>query len=42
MTHGRAFNCGTEVLEGALGDLSIFHSFQPVDGLFLAEIQFPV
>ena len=28
---GHSFNCVTEVLQGALLDLSIFHSFQPVD-----------
>ena len=27
---GRSFNCGTGVLQGALWDLSIFHSFQSV------------
>ena len=30
---GRSFNCGTGVLQGALYDLSIFHSFQLV-GVF--------
>ena len=28
---GRSFKCGTGVLQGTLYDLSIFHSFQPVD-----------
>ena len=33
---GRSFNCGTWVLQGQLWDVTIFHSFQPVD-LFLLD-----